>query len=229
MLAADPMPELGYFVSDRNWKMKGRRLLEDVCFDGADAGVNGFIVHLDDDVVLRPGWLPAALAAARDFGWGAVGSIEDHRGRIVYSGQTRLALRRVAVDATALTVWEWEWQSPPSLSGTVEAEFAGHRALLVEAGLAARARHDPAYLIGGEDLDYSLALRRAGARLGLSHEARIAHRHAGEEDAPQFRTREDVVTSWLHFFRKWRFVRLGAAREAGMEEADWLRLFASAE
>jgi hypothetical protein len=219
--------ELRYIVARKNHKLEARRLLEDVAFEGCgpdDTPSDDVVVHLDDDVVLEPGWLIAAVEASRRRNWGAVGSVESYEGRLVYSGQTRLNLADMTIDGRPIKVWRWEWQDVPAQVGEVAAVFAGHRALLVNAGLAARARHDPCYRIGGEDLDYSLTLTKAGGQIGLSPLARIVHRGHGEEDAFQFRSRDDVVSSWRHFYRKWGFVRLNAATEAGMDENSWLRV-----
>jgi GT2 family glycosyltransferase len=107
--------------------------------------------------------------------------------------------------------------------------FAGHRALIVRMEAAARVRHDPEMLIGGEDLDYSLALREAGYVLGIAHHAQIIHRGMDEADAEGFRTFDKVLRSWRWFYRKWGFVRRDACEEAGLSSEAWLSLFSHAD
>lgn len=209
-------------VSGENLKMRAKRSLEDWCFQTSDAF--DAIIHLDDDVVLEPGWISACLEAF-DLGYDACGSVEDFQGRRVVSGQTELNLSRAP---NGVGQWRWVWEDVEAHFGIRPARFAGHRAMMVQAGLARRARHDPHLRIGGEDLDYSLELERQGGRIAISERAVIRHRSANEEDAPGFRNHDDICQSWLRFYRKWGFVRLNAASEAGVSEAQWLDLFAKA-
>ncbi|HKH47085.1 MAG TPA: glycosyltransferase [Thermoanaerobaculia bacterium] len=216
-------PEVRLLRSEENTFLRGKRLLEDALFAAGGWSEEDFVAHLDDDVQLSPGWLLCALRSLAGEGWIASGSVEERRGQVVYSGQARLHLREEPVDGRTVRVWDHCEQPVPDLAGCSRVQFAGHRGLLVRSGAAARVRHDPELLIGGEDLDYSLALQQAGGAIGIAHAARIVHRGLGEGDAPGFRTREKVLSSWRHFYRKWGLLRRNACREAGLSEDEWLR------
>jgi GT2 family glycosyltransferase len=209
------------YISNFNVKMRAKRHLEDWCF--ASASTFDAVIHLDDDVVLEPGWIMACLDAF-SVGFDACGSVERFNGALVCSGQTRLHLSESPI---GVTQWQWKTEPVEPGFGIRPAEFAGHRAMMVRAGLARRVRHDPVMSIGGEDLDYSLALVDDGGHIALSEHARIRHRSGGEEDAVGFRTNADVIESWRRFYRKWGFVRRNAASEAGLCNEDWLALFAA--
>lgn len=209
-------------ISAANLKMRAKRSLEDWCFEVSQA--YDAIIHLDDDVVLEQGWVQACLEAL-DRGYDACGSVEDFQGRLVCSGQTELHLTRAA---NGIRQWRWVWEDVDPGFGVRPARFAGHRAIMVKADLAREALHDPHIRIGGEDLDYSLELERKGGRIAINERALIRHRSGDEQDAPGFRSYPDVCESWLRFYQKWGFVRLNAAAEAGLSEAEWLDLFAQA-
>lgn len=206
-----------YVRHTENAYMRGKRLLEDhVLNEGPSPDV---VVHLDDDVVLEPGWLTSTTAVLKEGRHAACGSVEHWQGELVYSGQTELRFTELPrATGGPLRCWEWEWQGVGSTTGTVPVAFAGHRALAVLGEAASAVRHDEAYRIGGEDLDYSLELRRdlGDDALAIATSALIQHRAHGEEDAPGFRTPDNVISSWRHFYAKWGFLRTNACTEAGM-------------
>jgi hypothetical protein len=208
--------------SVENTFMRGKRILEDLAF--AEGRVPELIVHADDDVVLGPGWLAAVTEPIQGGRFAACGSVENYQGRRVFSGQQDIRITEDIVDDRPVRVWEWEWEEVGTIKGTVPVEFAGHRALAVLGDLAAKRRHDPAYLIGGEDLDYSLELRMSAPQgLAIATSAAIQHRAGGEQDATGFRTPENVLVSWRHFYRKWGFLRRNACSEAGLTPEDFVR------
>lgn len=205
-----------YLRSSTNVYMRGKRLLEDLVFDEGPAP--DILVHLDDDVILDAGWLGATMSVLRSGGHAACGSVEHWQGELVYSGQRRLRFSELPMPSgSPVRCWDWKWQRVGLASGVIPVEFAGHRAMAVLGDVARDLRHDDNYLIGGEDLDYSLELRHHGGHsLAIATSAIIRHRAHGEEDAPGFRTPDHVISSWRHFYEKWGFLRVNACGEAGM-------------
>lgn len=208
--------------SQVNLRMAGRRALEDHLFDsGLDADV---LVHLDDDVVLSPGWLGAALAGLAGDRVAACGSIEDREGDFMVSGQRAIDVFECPTRFGLASVWRWSWQVPNHEVGCEPVEFAGHRALAVKTEVAQKVRHDPELVAGGDDIGYSLALRHVGFELRVATGALISHRSLGEPDVPGFHTHEGVTSSWMRFYQRWGFVRDTAAAEVGMSLPDFLNL-----
>lgn len=204
--------------SARNLFVSGKRTLEDEIFACAKPDV---LVRLDDDVVLDEGWLHAVLSVL-DIGAAACGSVEDHDGDLAISGQRIFELAEEVVGGQMITVWDWRWHEPNiSMSSEVVA-LAGQRALAVDGRTAFRVRHDPVFLIGGEDADYSLRLRNAGHELRVASAARIKHRTLGERDVVGYRVPQNVIPSWQHFYRRWGFIRRDAAVEAGIPFEDFV-------
>ncbi len=216
-----------YRFSPQNLYMVGKYALEDMVLAEADPA-RDFYVHVDDDVVLEPGWLIAALQGTMAHGFDACGSVEMRQGEMMLSGQSEVRLRTLLAGGKSMRVWDWRWE-PAGEAAVKEVAFAGHRALLIRMACVQRVRHSQELLIGGEDLDYSLALRKAGYRMGIVRSAAIQHRARAEQEIPGFRTRERVTASWRHFYRKWGFVRLDACSEAGLSPHEWLRIFAGDE
>lgn len=204
-----------------NLQMAGRRALEDHILDQRTAG--DVLVHLDDDVVLHEGWLRAALCTLADEGTAACGSVEDRDGDLMISGQRTIAHARVS----QVDVWQWTWHEPDARHSHIPVDFAGHRALAVLTSVAASVRHDPVLIAGGDDIDYSLAIRQHGGSLAVAREAVITHRSLGEPAASP-RTQRDILTSWRHFYAKWGFVRDTAAGEAGMALESFVAAVAAA-
>jgi len=212
-----------YLRSLENSFMCGKRHLEEAILNDWHAERNCFVIHLDDDVQLSQAWLVSAWSALVDRGWDASGSVEMWKGRRIYSGQKELDIIEQDIDGRRVKVWNWLREPVPTSEERWNVQFAGHRALLVRMEAVSRVRHDRELLIGGEDLDYSLTLRRAGCSIGIAHGSLICHRGLGEKDAEGFRTYDKVLSSWRRFYRKWGFVRRDACSEAGLPELDWLR------
>lgn len=218
----DERTEISYIRGSQNSFMRGKCYLEDE-YLRRSSDQDKFVVHLDDDVQLSEGWLIGGMNALESNGWDACGSVETRGNRLVYSGQVVLNLESVSVADHAVTVWRWtQFLVPEDGSKFCSVEFAGHRALLVRRSVVEQVQHDPHMLIGGEDVDYSLAIREAGYSIGISHDAFIRHRASGEVDVDGFRESTRVLNSWRHFYKKWGFVRDTACREAGMDETTWL-------
>jgi GT2 family glycosyltransferase len=217
-----------YVYSRENVFMSAKWHLETAILERWSGERDVYLIHVDDDVQFRRPWLVNAWSALRRERYDACGSVEMWAGRLVFSGQTTLHVTTEHVDGRPVKTWEWQWQSAPEDARSSPVEFAGHRALMVRMEAAALVRHDPGLLIGGEDVDYSLALRQAGYAIGIAHDARIEHRALGEVDAPGFRTYDKVLESWRRFYGKWGFVRRNANNEAGVSVEEWLRLVSRA-
>jgi hypothetical protein len=198
--------------TDRNLFIAGKRALEDEIFANAKPDV---LVRVDDDVVLGEGWLDAVLSTL-DAGAGACGSVEDHDGDLAISGQRRFHLASEVIGRHPVTVWDWQWDDPNLDVSSEAVEMANQRAVAVDGLAAFETRHDPVFLMGGEDADYSLRLRAAGQELRVASGAMIRHRTLGEGDVPGCRVANNVIPSWQHFHRRWGFIRRSAAAEVGM-------------
>ena len=172
-------PRFSYLFSPNNLKMAGKRALEDYLFDVIKPNYSDWIVHLDDDVQLSECWLRFAYESASQRGWQASGSTEYWQGVLIYSGQT-MVHRVSSSPGGPQDLWIWHFEPVLEGSGPVPVQFAGHRAMLIRADTAHSVRHDPEMRIGGEDLDYSLSLRAAGAVIGIDPRAIILHRNNGE-------------------------------------------------
>lgn len=225
VLASDwpTRPDVQYVYSPRNLFMIAKyeldRLVLSRCGDDGD-----FCAHLDDDVMLEPEWLSAALDAIGSHGFDACGSVEPHNGILVVSGQSELMLRDVMAGQTPVRVWDWRWE-PVGEREVSEVVFAGHRALLARMSCVQEVQHSQHIQIGGEDLDYSLSLKKAGFRICVSRHAEIRHRASNEGEITGFRSAQRVIDSWQHFYKKWGFVRTNACDEIAMSTEDWIRLF----
>jgi GT2 family glycosyltransferase len=215
--------DIQYVYSPRNLFMAAKyeleRLILSRCTDDSD-----FCGHFDDDVALERRWVGAALDAINHHGFDVCGSVEPYNGTLVVSGQSELLLSNVTIDQIPVRCWEWRWE-PVGDREICEVVFAGHRALLARMRCVREVQHSENLLIGGEDLDYSLALRKAGFRICISRYAEIRHRPGGEAEVAGFRTSQRVIESWQHFYKKWGFVRTNACQEIGMSPEDWIRLF----
>jgi len=198
--------------SERNLFVAGKRVLEDDVFARTRPDV---LVRLDDDVILEDGWLEAVLAVL-DTGVAACGSVENHDGDLAISGQRTFEFTNEIINGKAVKIWDWRWHEPDRTAVSEQVELAGQRALAVDGRAAFHVRHDPAFLIGGEDADYSLRLRHAGHEIRIARSAMIRHRTLGERDVAGYRVAENVIPSWRHFYRRWGFIRRSAADEAGM-------------
>lgn len=216
--------DLQYHYSSRNLFMVAKYELERLVLARCDSGSDLF-AHLDDDVQLEEGWVSAAIEAMTNHGFDVCGSVEPRDGVLMVSGQSELVLRDVPVGRSRVRVWDWGWE-PVGSRGVTPVVFAGHRALLTRVACVEKVRHSQDLLIGGEDLDYSLELKKAGFRLCISPAAEIRHRANGEMEVPGFRSPQRVIDSWQHFYRKWGFVRMDACKEADLLPEDWVRLFA---
>jgi len=144
----------------------GRALLNETnlgfagtCNRGAAAATGKFLIFLNNDLVLLPGWLEPMLSAARSLGYrtGLVGNLQYR----VDDG----TLDHAGIQVTAAAKLEHLRTVPPGAAKWYEA-FAVtaaccliRRAVFQEAG-----GFDPAYRNGGEDIDLALTLRARGYR-----------------------------------------------------------------
>lgn len=204
--------------SSRNLFVPGKRLLEDEIFE---RGTPDVLVRVDDDVVLSPGWLEAVLAVL-DSGVAVCGSVEDHNGDFAISGQRHVQMTTENIGGRSVNIWDCRWDEPRLNEPSERVEMAWQRALAVAGKVAYATRHDPIFLMGGEDADYSLRLRQAGHELRVASAAVIKHRTLGEVDVRGARIAENVIPSWRHFYHRWGFLRRSAAAEADMSLEEFV-------
>ncbi len=162
--------------------LKGVRLIESPVNLGFSGGYNlgvshaqgRYLVLLNDDTMVLPGWLPALVAAIeREEGIGAVGSCNltldgeiDEAGSVVFNdGSTMGVGRGLPADDT-----EWDFVR--------DVDYCSASSLLVsraawDAVGGLDDRYHPAY---HEDVDFCLRLREAGYRIVYEPRSRITHR-----------------------------------------------------
>ncbi len=211
-----------YIASPVNTYMVGKLDLERHILQHYDLTTIDFIAHLDDDVQLVEHWTHHALQACQNQGWDVCGSVENWQGDLIYSGQSQLHFETVERRGKKLKLWDWKWEKVIDRENGKPMVFAGHRAILCRAKVFADVLHDPQMLIGGEDLDFSLAVMQKGYTIGIHPQAFIHHRMLGEKDAVGFRTADKIYHSWKHFYQKWQFVRKNVYRELGISLEEWL-------
>lgn len=216
--------KLFYIISPENTFMAGKYHIEKHILGCYKKDNETFIAHLDDDVVLSPVWLQKTLSSCVESGWHACGSVEIIENTLTYSGQKQLLIDSVCVNNNTIKIWKWEIEKLSKHERSSEVAFAGHRAILVRIEANEQVLHDPKMLIGGEDIDFSLSLRKKGFKIGIHHDAFITHRNFGEQDASDFRIPSRILMSWEHFFRKWGFVRNNVYRELNISETKWLEI-----
>lgn len=204
--------------NERNRFLAAKRDIEDEIFARSRPDV---LVRVDDDVVLSRGWLSAVLTVLEG-GSAACGSVEDHGGDLAISGQRRFEITTEAIGRHTIRVWDWRWHEPNRSVTSEAVELAGQRALALDGRTAFHIRHDPTFLIGGEDADYSLRLRDAGHELRVTTDALIRHRVRGEADIEGARVAANVISSWGYFYRRWGFVKRSGAVEAGISFEEFV-------
>jgi GT2 family glycosyltransferase len=134
-----------------------------------------YLVFLNDDTRIEPGWLEALLSAAREDGVMAVGSVMlapdgriDEAGRVLWSDGGSSAIA-AGLDLRAT-----------SLPAVREVDYASASSLLVskehwDAEGGFDTRYFPAYY---EDVDLSLRLRLRGGRIVCASDSRLQHRRS---------------------------------------------------
>jgi len=214
--------QINYLYNEFNSFMVGKLHLEKYILANYELSEEDFIAHLDDDVQLEKHWTFYTLNTCLSNNWAACGSVENWKGVLIYSGQSTLQFEDIQLQNKTIRVWNWKWENVIDHQEEKEVVFAGHRALLVHMSAISNVQHDPYLLIGGEDLDFSLALRKRGYRIGIHPKALIYHRLLGEKDANGFRTNTKILPSWKHFHKKWGFVRKNVFSELKITLDEWL-------
>jgi GT2 family glycosyltransferase len=159
-----------------------------------------YVVLLNDDTVVAPGWLPRLIAALeRDPGLGLVCPVTNHIGnaaKIPVEYRTLEAMERLATDRA------FEYAGQVLGLSTVALFCAAMRRQLLEAiGLL-----DERFEMGMfEDDDLSLSLRERGLRLGVALDAFV--HHVGQASFDRLSTAE-YLEVWAanrrRFEAKWR-------------------------
>ena len=215
---------VNYIYSEVNSFMVGKLHLEKYILANYQLTKDDFVAHLDDDVRLDSEWTKYTLQTCLSNKWEACGSVEYWKGSLIYSGQSKLHFDDIPWQDKNIPCWVWQWEEVVDLQHEKQVRFAGHRAILVKSNAFIKVQHDPNLLIGGEDLDYSLALIKQGYTIGIHPKALIHHRSMGEVDAKDFRTHDKIIPSWKHFYKKWGFVRKNVNTELSITIDQWLDL-----
>ena len=138
------------------------------CNRGADAATGEFLVFLNNDLVLLPGWLEPMLAALEQTrGFGAIGNLQLRvdNGALDHAG--------LAVTPTGKIV---HVRSRPPGSGVVEVPGITAACLMIRRSIfQAAGRFDPEFRNGGEDVDLCFRLRALGLKCGAVPTSVIRH------------------------------------------------------
>ncbi|WP_426700825.1 glycosyltransferase [Rhodanobacter sp. Col0626] len=143
------------------------------CNAGADAARGEFVLFLNNDTQVTPGWLDALLQCFVDHvDCGIAGS------RLVYpDGRLQEAGALVFADGSCWNTGRFEARDAPAFLYRREADYVSGAALLVRAEVFRRvgrfdARYAPAYY---EDVDLAFAIRKLGLRTYYEPSSMVIH------------------------------------------------------
>jgi GT2 family glycosyltransferase/SAM-dependent methyltransferase len=145
----------------------------EACNLGAREARGGYLVFLNNDTEVRPGWLAALLDAVRSHPRvGAVGAkLLDPAGRLQEAGSV------VWSDGSAWNIGRGEDPEAPEYDYVREVDYCSAACLLVPRELFRElGMFDPRYAPGYyEDVDLCFAIRRAGLRVLYQPRAEVTH------------------------------------------------------
>ena len=192
---------------------------------GAEAATGDFLVFLNNDLVLLPGWLPPLLRTFRDFPKaGGVG------GKLIFpDGTLQEAGGMIFRDGSAAHFGRGDHELDALLYNFVRpadycsaALFATPRALFAKLGGFDRA-YVPAYY---EDTDYCCAVRAAGRRIYYQPESAAIHVEGAScgTDLTKGAKRHQQINQ-ARFAKKWsKLLRKLPARPEHADTAAWQAL-----
>lgn len=192
---------------------------------GAEAATGEFLVFLNNDLVLLPGWLQALLRTFRDFpDAGGVG------GKLIFpDGTLQEAGGMIFRDGSAAHLGRGDHELDAPLYNFVRpadycsaALFATPRALFAKLGGFDRA-YAPAYY---EDTDYCCAVRGAGRRIYYQPESAAIHVEGAScgTDLTKGAKRHQTINQ-ARFAKKWsKLLRKLPARPEHGDTAAWQAL-----
>ena len=141
------------------------------CNRGADAALGEWLVFLNNDLVLLPGWFEPLLAAAATPQVGVVGNIQLRvaDGTVDHAGIRVLPDGKIAHERPASLIAA-QRRAVEFVPAVTAACCLVPRALFQNSG-----GFDPAFVNGGEDVDFCFRLRRSGHRACVATRSVVQH------------------------------------------------------
>lgn len=171
------------------------------CNRAAATARGEYLMFVNDDAVVEPGWLDALLDTAdADPDAGAVG------GRILApDGSVREAGTVIWSDGSVTLIDEYHWPHPPPPAGARQVDYCSAASLLVRASVWREVGgldegYFPAYY---EDVDLCLKIQSTGRRVLYEPASVIRHRHGASAELSYRlflieRNRGRLVERWHH-------------------------------
>jgi O-antigen biosynthesis protein len=203
--SSDETPRLLQRFADRVRVLRNaeNRGFVDACNQAARAAAGRYLVFLNNDTLVQPGWLPHLVETAEaDPAVGAVGSM------LLYpDGRLQEAGALVWNDGQAHNYGRYESPEDPRFTFAREVDYCSGASLLVRRELFERlggfdARYAPAYY---EDADLGMGLRSLGQRVVYQPLSRVVHHEgatAGSSVEAGFKRHQAVNRH--RFAEKWR-------------------------
>jgi O-antigen biosynthesis protein len=200
--------------SDRTWallkRIKGLILVRNPrnlgfigsCNRGADVARGDYLVFLNNDTTVTPGWLKALMATFKDFpNAGMAGA------KLVYpDGRLQEAGGAIWQDASGWNYGKFDDPDHPRYNFAREADYCSGACLIIARALFESlgrfdAHYAPAYY---EDTDLAFKVRHAGHRVIYQPHARIIH-HEGLTSGRDLKTgvKAHQVTNLTKFQSRW--------------------------
>jgi GT2 family glycosyltransferase len=168
---------------------------------GARHAKGKYLCFLNNDLLLRPGWMDPMYALLRSQpDVGAVGNIQIEPG----SGLIHHAGVFFDWDGRPLHAWRYRRRRPEGDFGEWNAITAA--CFMIEAQLFREVGgFDEAYRNGFEDIDLCVRLRQKGYRLLVSYRSVIDHHASVSPGRTQYddENRERFLGKWRHVTRRW--------------------------
>ena len=173
------------------------------CNAGAGIARGDYVVFLNNDTAVQPGWLDALLATFREFpDTGLAGS------KLVYpDGRLQEAGGLVFADGSAWNVGRFQPPAHPAFNAVREADYCSGAAIALRRDLFESlggfdAHYAPAYY---EDTDLAMRVRRAGLKVRYQPASVVAHYEgvtAGTDTAQGVKAHQ--ITNQSRFRQRWQ-------------------------
>jgi len=176
---------------------------------GINSSSGNYVLLLNNDTILFPGWLPR-MVGAFDQDTGAVGPLSNY-----VMGKQRIVIGRK--EATPEQIHNIV--SAQNKGRTTQSEFLiGFAVMISRAALNKVGLLDERFFAGGEDLDYSLRLRRAGFKLKIAEDVFVLHFGSVTSKNILKKSDEYFKQANQEFFTKW-------STELGTEITSYRKAF----
>ncbi len=144
------------------------------CNGGAKAARGEYLVFLNNDTVVQPGWLDAMMECVRqDAGIGLVGNLQVYpdNGRVQHAGIV------CGADKVLYSIYNNELPAEhPAVNKARELQFVAGSCMLFESDFFFRlGGFDEGYLNSCEDVDLCMQVRAAGKKVYYCPQSRILH------------------------------------------------------